>query len=747
MNEMQNGSEVQAKRRRADKSGFLQVVQQHRPVLMLAGIVIALALAACYHYFIYLPQPDQPHRLALVDDVFALGVVVLIGLVGLALGMRLLRPFPLMSLSRLERGALALGIGWGILSLAVLALGLAGLLYSWLLIAGLMLGLMICWGELRRILMTISSGVSSHRIRPLFPTTRFEKFVALIVLVEMELIGTQVLVLPYTWPRGFDLYQYHWAVPKLYLLHHAIYALPGWAHANFPFNTEMLNTLALAFNSPIAAVLLQDVFGMLAIILIVCFLSRRVSKLAAWIGLALCLCNPMFAGLLTSGYAEMAVTYYCIASVVIVLLWMQQRRLAGGAGEMRLLFLAGLAGGFGLGAKYTEGQIVAGIALLLGGMWAIEVFQARRRRDRILPVLRLALSGAVTYGAALLLPLLPWLLKDWIFLGNPIYPFVWGGPEWDAARTEVGVVTLSHFGPRGPLPLQLLTGFFSPYTTNGDDPPLATPTYLLLAAPLLPLIWLAERTRHGQRGKTEPFLSPEASASSGHAMIWLVAAAGSYIAWVFSHAALARYGVPWLMLLPVPTSVVLARMFQVQWRKPFLRVIAQGVRGATPGLVLLLLVVLGPGSSFPFWVQAAPVPLLTGQVSLHQWEKQHLFDATYWAMINYVETHVPHDDRLLLLGRGTGYFLDGYDYVADSAEDWIPYLETEGRSPADMVALLQRDGFRYVIYDEVTLNFVIKTYENSYLASFVPAFRQFLADSLQQVWNYGTCRIYRVPSP
>ena len=113
---------------------------------MLGGVLlVVLALSAWYHYAIYLPQPDRPHRLTVLDDLFALEVAALVALAGLGLGLRLLRPFRLAGFCGLERGALALGLGWGVLSLGVLALGLAQWLDLWALLALLVLALLFGW--------------------------------------------------------------------------------------------------------------------------------------------------------------------------------------------------------------------------------------------------------------------------------------------------------------------------------------------------------------------------------------------------------------------------------------------------------------------------------------------------------------------------------------------------------------------------------------------------------------------------
>ncbi len=110
----------------------------------LIAALLLLVTATLYHYLIYLPQPDRPHRFTLLDDVFALGVVLLIGAAGLVLGRRVLTAFTLRGMTRLEQGALSLGLGWGVLSFAVLLLGLVHLLYTWTLLIGLSLVIVVC---------------------------------------------------------------------------------------------------------------------------------------------------------------------------------------------------------------------------------------------------------------------------------------------------------------------------------------------------------------------------------------------------------------------------------------------------------------------------------------------------------------------------------------------------------------------------------------------------------------------------
>ena len=51
---------------------------------------------------------------------------------------------------------------------------------------------------------------------------------------------------------------------------------------------------------------------------------------------------------------------------------------------------------------------------------------------------RLRVSGqSLVFGFVAGLVALPWYLKSWVLLGNPFYPFVFGGLYWDSLRSEL----------------------------------------------------------------------------------------------------------------------------------------------------------------------------------------------------------------------------------------------------------------------------------------------------------------------
>src|SRR5690606_20462933 len=88
----------------------------------------------------------------------------------------------------------------------------------------------------------------------------------------------------------------------------------------------------------------------------------------------------------------------------------------------RWLLLVGAFAGLMMGLKYTA----AIPALFFAGMLLWRAPGAPRRRVR--PLLAFLLPAGALVA--------PWLLKNWAFTGNPVYPFLFHGRFWDAFRAE-----------------------------------------------------------------------------------------------------------------------------------------------------------------------------------------------------------------------------------------------------------------------------------------------------------------------
>ncbi|MDE2290895.1 MAG: hypothetical protein KGL53_02325, partial [Elusimicrobia bacterium] len=150
------------------------------------------------------------------------------------------------------------------------------------------------------------------------------------------------------------------------------------------------------------------------------------------------------------------------------------RALEGDARRPGLLVLSGVLTGFAMGAKYTEVWAAAAGVLVLA---------AAARRPRAVLLWSAAAAAAVA----------PWLLKNAVFAGDPVYPFLAGVFHVPAAAAVAGRLTADargHFWTGGALswrtwlalPWELFLRGRSPYSFVG-------PFFMLFA----PLCLLARR--------------------------------------------------------------------------------------------------------------------------------------------------------------------------------------------------------------------------------------------------------------
>ncbi|HEV2404432.1 MAG TPA: glycosyltransferase family 39 protein, partial [Ktedonobacterales bacterium] len=518
------------------------------PLRWLLAVVVMGGLGA-YHWFVYTAQPSVPHRFTALEDLFRIGVAAAIILLGLLCGLRILRPLRVTaSLSRVEVFALGAGLGLGALSLLTLVLGVAHLYYSATFVLLLPLGPWLFPTERRQVASAVRELPAYLRRVVRTDSLLFEKaacaVLALLSLSALALCYIRDLSLPAS-SSGYDTYQYHWAVPALLLRAHAWQAFPGWAHANLPFTTEMLNLIAIGLRAPTAASFVQDTFGLLFAALVFGLLRRHFGAVVAWFAVAAVATIPLLIAYASQSYVETALMFYGFASLTLLVLWLE-RGLGVGRAGVEALALAGVALGFAVSVKYTALEYVPGLALLLiAGCIALLV----RAGDGVArrAVARLALAFGV--GAAA--PMLPWFAKNWIYDGNPVYPALtglFGGPAWDSARDQTLTSTFQHFGPKTGLVarfhLYALDLFLHP-DHSAETTPFPTGHIAWCAALALPVIafalWRGWLTRTDRlRGQALVFIA------------LTLATAGCLLVWNQSGALVLRYAIP-----PVALATVL----------------------------------------------------------------------------------------------------------------------------------------------------------------------------------------------
>jgi hypothetical protein len=219
----------------------------------------------------------------------------------------------------------------------------------------------------------------------------------------------------------FDVLEYHLQGPKEYFQAGRIEFLPHNVYTNMPFDVEMLHLLGMSVMGDwwwgaLAGQLLVAMFGTATAVLIFAT-AARISTRAAWLAALVYLSTPWVYRFGIIAYVEGPLCFYHIA-----LAWAWLARPAGvETGSGRSWPLLGLLAGAAMGCKYTA-MISAVIP------FGLLAFADGWRRRSLRPVLAFGLGWAVVMA--------PWLIKNAIDTGDPVYPLgyrIFHGRGWDAA--------------------------------------------------------------------------------------------------------------------------------------------------------------------------------------------------------------------------------------------------------------------------------------------------------------------------
>lgn len=375
-------------------------------LLTLALLWVLFVLGGYYYYH----KPISIDMIAapvsgLIDLLF---VLLFAGLAG-GLGRRLL---PAGEIAPLERSTLQYALGAAVLSLVWLVLGALGL-YRF------PLGLPLL---LAGFLAVFRSALAWYRSFTVLGTEwkrsgRFERFLVSLVVV-LVLIQLLTALAP---PTKWDALTYHLQLPRQYLDAGYLRFVPENPYWGHPQLVEMLNTFAMSFyRAQTAAVLgwsvgvifLAGLFGLTLSQLSSKMPGERSAPSPGWIAVTAVVAGETFRRLMAWSYTDLYSALYGLAALTAFFAWLDSR-------QSRWLILSGLMAGFAIGTKWTAGALFLGLALA--------ALVLRREGN-------LKLRDGLIAGVVAFLATTPWLIKNLIATGSPLYPYLIGTPWFDSAR-------------------------------------------------------------------------------------------------------------------------------------------------------------------------------------------------------------------------------------------------------------------------------------------------------------------------
>lgn len=213
----------------------------------------------------------------------------------------------------------------------------------------------------------------------------------------------------------YDALNYHLGVPALYVQYHGLIEVTEEFRSYWAHNAEMLYTLGLALIGQPLPALIHLTFGLLTTGLVFS-LGRRIGGTRVGLFAAILFYSvPLVTWESGTAYIDLIVTLYTFGTVYCMVLWWQEQ-------NDIWLTIAGTLAGFGLGTKLNSMVLLVPLSLILT---CALLFRAGSVRRRLMSLLHFAIP--------VLLLVAPWLIRDWLWTGNPIFPFYnafFRSPKW-----------------------------------------------------------------------------------------------------------------------------------------------------------------------------------------------------------------------------------------------------------------------------------------------------------------------------
>lgn len=237
--------------------------------------------------------------------------------------------------------------------------------------------------------------------------------IAMIAIMIVMAMGTLLVALAP--PLKFDALVYHLALPDAYIKEGRVTYHSGNIFWGMPQLTEMLYTWVMSLGGAQSAAVLGWCFAMITLWGLYSHMKDHMSSESAWIAVAALMGGYTLAASFSWAYVGWLSMLFGWGVLYLLDVFNQ------GAGK-QAVYMAGIFAGLGFGVKYTAG--------LLGVASAIYLVYCIRKG-------KLEWGDLVRFGFAWIAVSLPWLLKNVLATGNPIYPLMFPSGAMDSIRLNL----------------------------------------------------------------------------------------------------------------------------------------------------------------------------------------------------------------------------------------------------------------------------------------------------------------------
>ncbi len=521
------------------------------------------------------------------------------------------------------------------------------------------------------------------------------------VLLAVPGIAFLLALLP---PTSFDALMYHLALPERVLRYGGLQPEPV-AHFWHLGMSEFVNLWALALRADRAAKVLHLTWAWAAVLLVYHWAREIVGRGAAGLAVGVLLSMPSLPLLASWAYNDYALAFYTLATLYALYRHHRDNHPAW-------LPWAGMSAGLAASLKYT-GLLVPAVG------FGLVLVLALHRKQGWKPLLRFFVPALVVAAA--------WYVRNAVYMGNPFYPFFFGGRGWDPF--------LARWYARGGsgLGLQVLEWLALPFTTvagmgaHSYEDARIGPWWLILAPWMVFWGWRWWRKPRAKR-----------RAWAGTAGVFVLAGLGVWL-----------YGVAWSELLrqprllyPVLFPLALLAGYALHglrvWHRP----------GDLPWrrvarLLLQVGILMAVLEQALVWVQMQGPAYFAGSLSREAYDRR--FPPLYGEYLELVR-QAPEEARILLLFEPRSYRTVRYVRPDTLLAHWPHALHRHG-TPEGALRAWRAQGFTHVLIFWRGARLLYQNPSRYYPQEHWEAL-QHLSKAMQQVAlsSSGAYVLYQIPS-
>jgi uncharacterized membrane protein YGL010W len=200
---------------------------------------------------------------------------------------------------------------------------------------------------------------------------------------------------------------YHLGFVSRYFREHGFHAITWNIYASLSEGAEMLFLFAFAFGKHSAAAMVHFAFLVALVWQMVVYSRRAGFPVLGMCAALLVFASPVVGIDASSAYNDVALACVAFTLFYLLQLWDAER-------STRLLVLIGLVAGFGYAVKYTA---------CLGVLYAIGFVAWKSRKVGHALACRMPARAAAIVSACAAAMILPWMIKNWLWVQNPLSPF------------------------------------------------------------------------------------------------------------------------------------------------------------------------------------------------------------------------------------------------------------------------------------------------------------------------------------